>query len=247
MEQTQAPSYPLGNTASSFLWNKTAADEATSVSYDCGQQQDERTALSNALINDVVKCEPADDTGEDDVLCDLLSRHRNDVGFEMFEDAGEVVIVQPIDDAEMQNSCDQVTDSSSWLKFPGAKKTYTCSVCHKTFGSSSFLASRLHIHTITCVVCQRQFTQHSSFKTHMLTHTDDERSHKCDMCHKQFTQRGHLDKHVLTHTGERPHKCDVCRKQFYARCHLNKHMLRHTGERPHKCDVSSAVYSTLPS
>ena len=57
-------------------------------------------ALSNTLVNDVGKSDQVDDKGQDDVLCDLLSRHSNDVGSDMFRDAGEVVSVPQTDDAE---------------------------------------------------------------------------------------------------------------------------------------------------
>jgi len=69
----------------------TPADEETSVSDECGQKQDEKTALSTTLTSDVSESEHVDDKREDDVLCDLLSRHRNDVDSRLFADAGEDV------------------------------------------------------------------------------------------------------------------------------------------------------------
>ena len=102
----------------------------TSVSHECGQWQDERTALSSTLTSDVNESEHVDDKGEDDVLCDPLSRHVNDVGSEMFRDAGEVVgDVQQIDDTKVQNCRNQASDSSTRPKNPGLEISYMHVMC----------------------------------------------------------------------------------------------------------------------
>jgi len=62
------------------------------------------------------------------VLCDLLLRHWNDVGSDMFRDAGEVVSVPQTDDAE--NMWDQVTGSSRRLKNPGIQTSDACNCNH---------------------------------------------------------------------------------------------------------------------
>lgn len=42
IDQAQAPSHPPEYTPFPFIWYKTPADQVTSVSYKCEQQQDER-------------------------------------------------------------------------------------------------------------------------------------------------------------------------------------------------------------
>jgi len=237
----------------------TPTDEVTSVSHECGHHQDERTALSSTLTSDVNESEQVDDKGDDDVLCDLLSRHRNNVRLKMFGDAREVVDVLQIDDTQAQNSLDQVPNNSGRQKNTAVAKCHLRRACHKTssgfssgpethklidtglcLNASSVLTSHRQTHTgykqHKCDVCQKTFTKRDGLKTHLLTHTG-ERPHKCNVCQKAFAERGSLKRHMLTHTDERSHKCDVCQKTFTKRNGLQNHMLIHTGERPYKCDV----------
>jgi len=240
----------------------------TSVSHECGQWQDERTALSSTLISDVNDSEHIDDKGEDDVLCDLLSRHVNDVGSEMFGDADEVVVV---DNTEAQNSCDQPTNRWTRLKTHGVEKSHD--VCYRFLESSSSLECHKDIHTgfktHTCNVfheayqrdvtkdnctntkewpymgdiCTKAFMTSSVLTTHRQRHRGG-KPHKCDVCNKQFTQTGPLKRHMRTHRGKRPYKCDVCQKQFTESGNLKTHMRTHTGERPYKCDICQNTFTT---
>jgi len=223
-------------------------------------------------MNDVNESERVDDKGYDDVLCDLLSRHLNDVDSGMFRDAGEVVTVQQTDDADMPSSWVKATNTSSTLKDPGVKRTFACSLCHKTFSSSSLLANHKHIHTgwePHTYACQETSTDRGTPTKHKCSLTVEQpnvchivstkasatsssaimqthvgaKSHTCDVCYKQFTKRTDLERHMLTHTGERPHKCDVCHKQFRRRDTLKIHMLIHSGERLHRCDVCQQAFS----
>ena len=110
----QGSSSSLGNSDFAFVWYQTPKEEMTCVTDECGQWKDQRASLSSTLITNV-KCESEhiDDNGEDDVLCDLQSRHMNEVNARLFEDADEVVRLQQIDDAGTKNSWDHVTNS--WL------------------------------------------------------------------------------------------------------------------------------------
>jgi len=236
----------------------------TSVNHECGQWQDEKTALSSTLINDVNESEHVDDKGEDNALCDLLSRPVNSVGSEMFGDADEVVGVPQVDDTKSQNSWDQPTNSKARLKNPGVEKSHD--VCYRAFESSSSLECHKDIHTgfkthkcnvfheayqrdvtkdnctnteerpYVCDICTKTFMTSSVLTAHRQTHTGD-KPHKCDVCHKQFTTRAQFKRHMPTHTGEKSHKCGVCQKRFTLRNNLKTHMMTHTGERPHTCDV----------
>jgi len=243
----------------------------TSVSHECGQWQDERTALSSTLISDVNESEHVDDKGEDDVLCDLLSRHVNDVGFEVFGDADEAVVVQQVDDTEAQNCCDQLTNSWTRLQTQGVEKCHD--MCYRAFESSSSLECHKDIHTgfkthkwsvlheayqrdvtkdnctnseerpYVCDICTKTFMTSSVLTAHRQRHRGG-KSHECDVCHKQFTQTCNLKRHMLTHTGKRPHKCDVCEKQFTDCSNLKPHMRTHTSERPYKCDICQNTFTT---
>jgi len=154
----------------------------TSVSDECARWQDKRTALSSTLTRDVNESERV----EDDILCDLLSRHGSDVGSGMFRGADEVVSVQHIDEVETHtcNSWDKVAASSSSLKSPGIEIPDACDVYRKTFSSSILLASH------------KQF--HAGLKPH--TH---------DVCHRTCTDKGPRRKDNCSHTRVRPHVCHI--------------------------------------
>ena len=196
----------------------------TSDSHQCGQWQDERTALSSTLINDVNESEHVDDKREDDVLCDLLSRHVNDVCSEMFGDADEVVDVQQVDDAKAQNSWDQLTDSCITLNTPGVENSHD--VYYRAFESSSSLDCHRDIHTgfrthkwnVFHEAYQRDVTKDNCTNT-------EERPYVCDVCTKTFMTSSVLTTHRQTHTVDKPHRCDVCHKQFARRAYFNRHML----------------------
>jgi len=186
----------------------------TSISDECGQRLGQRTALSSTLISERHR---VDDTGEGDVLCDLLSRDLNDVSSGMLRDAGGVASVQQIDDAEMENSSDTAT-----VKL----KSYACDVCHKSYSDNRAMTKHKRIHTgvrpYVCPTCTKAFIKPSDLFRHIQTHTGD-RPHTCNICHKQFTQRHHRNKHVLTHAGERQHRCDICDERFAHRSNLVMH------------------------
>ena len=261
--QAEADDVQGGNSASDVAPLVWYMPPVIPVGDEHERQQDEITALSNSLSYDLKESERAADIKEeDDVLCDLLSRHWNDVDSHMFrdtEDVHEAVHVQPIDASETQNAQEHVSNNSTSVRHAVVEKSHASSVCRKTFGSSSILETHKcihtgdvchtdedsltkHKHTHTCewrYVCDirtKSFTTYGCLTTHKQTHPS-QRPHKCDVCLKQFTQRRHLKTHMLTHGGKKPYTCDICRKEFTQRGSLSRHMLTHTGERPHKCDI----------
>jgi len=229
------------NTPFPFIWCKTPADEVNLFSYECGQRQDNKNALTSTLTTDV-KCESEhiDDKGEDDVLYDLLSSHMNEVNARLSGDASNVVDVLQADVAETQNSWDPATVSSNRLNSPSVEKTNVCSVCHKTFRLSSLPASHRHIYTgVTphaCPVCLECYNSMRTPRKWILICTD-EWPYVCHICTHAFKKSSVLIKHLETHSVERQHRCNVCQKKFTRRGNIHKHLLIHTGERAHKCHV----------
>jgi len=214
----------------------------TSDSHECGQGQDERTALSSMLTVDVNESEHVDDKGEDDVLCDLLSRHVNDVGSAMFRRADDVipVTVQWMNDAEIQNSWAQLTNSSSTLENPDVEKTYACNVCPKTFSTLGLLALHRHVHARlkpqTHDVCRKSYTDEGTLSRQRRTDTG-EPPYVCHICAEAFLTAGDLTVHMQTHADNKPHQCDVCPKQFATHFGLKRHTRIHTGKKPYECDA----------
>ncbi|XP_033989754.1 zinc finger protein 629-like [Trematomus bernacchii] len=108
-----------------------------------------------------------------------------------------------------RNEQDSVSDSG--------EKTFSCSVCEKSFKWRGHLKRHMRIHTgetpFSCSVCKKSFTQRGSLKDHMIIHTG-ERPFSCSVCEKSFTQRGNLKCHMRNHTGEKPFSCSVCDKRF---------------------------------
>ena len=118
--------------------------------------------MFSALTGDVNESESVDNKAEDeDVLCDLQSRHLNDVVSGMlFRDADTIVSVQQVDDAGMPN-----------CRLTNQTLEQTCAF-HATLSSSSFDAARGHIDTGTiphaCDVCHTILTDR---ETLMCTYT----------------------------------------------------------------------------
>ena len=125
-------------------------------------------------------------------------------------------------------------------------KTFTCTVCNKSFEHSGKLHRHLRIHTgerpHECNVCGKRFIQSGQLVIHMRTHTGD-RPYACQHCDKAFTCRKQLTVHLRTHTKEKPYKCDICGKCFGYNHVLKLHQVAHFGEKIYKCTICDSTFN----
>ncbi|XP_072256258.1 PR domain zinc finger protein 4 isoform X2 [Pyxicephalus adspersus] len=130
------------------------------------------------------------------------------------------------------------SEDTSQALTPSKERKWKCSVCPRSFSSSS----KLNVHYMghmgmkphKCEFCSKAFSDPSNLRTHLRIHTG-QKNHRCSLCDKLFTQKSHLASHMVTHTGEKNLKCDFCEKMFMRRQDLKQHMLTHTRERQIKC------------
>ncbi|KAJ4448808.1 hypothetical protein ANN_00199 [Periplaneta americana] len=119
-------------------------------------------------------------------------------------------------------------------------KSFTCSVCGKSFGKRYNLQAHEAIHRddrpFKCDTCEKSFRKFHLLQRHESTHTSD-KPFKCQICEKNFARLEYLRKHEAIHTDEKHFKCSSCDKRFRQRHHLLVHELTHKDEKPLKCDI----------
>lgn len=79
-----------------------------------------------------------------------------------------------------------------------------------------------------CQVCSKVLKRFSSYKYHMMTHSDT-KSFKCPHCNESFNTRNAYEGHLAIH--EEKHTCKLCNKIYRQAASLRSHMLTHTGEK----------------
>lgn len=98
----------------------------------------------------------------------------------------------------------------------GEVKREQCQECGKWFKGRQILKTHMRRHMGTvfpCEHCDKTYSIRSSWKAHMVTHSDEKR-HICPVCSKAFKLPGTLKMHLNQHTGEHPYSCQFCPKTF---------------------------------
>ena len=167
-EQLQASSHQLSQFVCSFVSYKTPADEMTSTSDECGQQNYQRDSLSSVVTDRINGRGDVEDKADGDVLCSLFSKHSYAAARDRVGAVGEVIRVQQIelDDNKTQNTAEQQTHRNV--------KLYTCDVCSKSFTDVSNYKRHKLIHTgerhYKCDVCEKMFIHSHHLTVHKRTH-----------------------------------------------------------------------------
>ena len=108
----------------------------------------------------------------------------------------------------------------------------SCTVCGKTFLSSTKLMSHMQIHKKepykTCDTCFESFDQEVSWRLHEKKHIQSEHHVKsnlidCYICQKSFSNNNNLKLHMYTHEVIQPYKCGKCEKSFKSGIYLTMH------------------------
>nr|XP_033806592.1 PR domain zinc finger protein 4 isoform X2 [Geotrypetes seraphini] len=135
--------------------------------------------------------------------------------------------------------------SSSHVQGQSKERKWKCSVCPRTFTSST----KLNVHFMghmgmkpyKCEFCSKAFSDPSNLRTHLWIHTG-QKNYRCGLCDKSFTQKAHVASHMVIHTGEKNLKCDFCDRMFMRRQDLKQHALTHTRERQIKCPKCDKLF-----
>jgi uncharacterized Zn-finger protein len=125
-------------------------------------------------------------------------------------------------------------------------------VCLQRFSYLSQLSRHSKYHTeeksYSCSVCLKSFCNSLSLLRHSTIHSGGEKPYHCSVCSKSFTYPSQLVVHMRIHTGERPYSCSVCSKSFISVTLLRQHTRIHTGEiTPYRCPLCSNSFVNASS
>ncbi|XP_078095316.1 zinc finger and BTB domain-containing protein 40 isoform X2 [Mustelus asterias] len=150
---------------------------------------------------------------------------------------------------DREGDSEPIADQKEVKRKPGAKQTFTCNACGKTFTFKCRLELHLtrcrssgHLKGTSCEECGETRTSQKDLEKHRVEVHNAPKGKKrrlpvtCDICGKSFAHQSGMQYHKRSdHFDEKPFSCRECGAKFAANSTLKNHMRLHTGEKPFFC------------
>lgn len=130
-------------------------------------------------------------------------------------------------------------------------RTFMCSICKKTWASSSSLWLHMRRHNranlLHCSQCEYSAPNQNLLGRHIKTHSE-QRDFQCDLCPRAYKRKATLDAHKQFHLDKNRTVCSICNKVMTTTYSLRQHMRRHSGQNflhCSLCDFKCPIQSEL--